>query len=169
MDVEHKWLPNEGVDWKNGNIDPNERAITSHCSGFVAAVCYKFNVYILEPPDHPQEYLANAQFVWLRDHGARSGWIAVNSPKEGQELANQGLLVVVTYDNPMSHKPGHIAVIRPCEKNDELLSMEGPQIIQSGLHNYSSVSLKVGFKYHYDAWVNDTNYQVRFYAHKLDN
>jgi len=167
MDVEHNWLPKEGIDWKTGKFDPNERAMSSHCSGFVAAVCNNFNIYILRPPDHPQEYLANAQFDWLRDHGATYGWMLVNTPDKAQQLANQGLLVVVTYKNPQYHKAGHIAIVRPYEKNEELIHEEGPQIIQSGMQNYSSTSLKIGFKHHPDAWVSDTDYQVQFYAHKI--
>lgn len=167
MDVEDNWLSKEGVDWKTGKADSDEVSLSSHCSGFVAAVCYKFNIYILRPPEHSQEYLANAQFEWLRDHGAAYGWTTVDTPKQAQDLANQGFLVVVTYENPVPHKSGHIAIIRPCEKDEDLLSDEGPQVIQAGMHNYSSISLKHGFKYHPKAWVSDTDYQVQFYAHKV--
>lgn len=165
MDVESRWLPHQPIYWEDGSNDSTKREIASHCSAFVAAVAYKTNTYILRPPDHSEVLLANAQAEWLEKHGSAYGWEKVENPLEAQDFANRGMLVVVAFKNANAHKPGHIAVVRPSDKSIELINDEGPQIVQAGLHNYNSTSVKVGFKYHPNAWTNANEYQVQFYAH----
>lgn len=167
MDVENHWLPHQPIHWVDGSSDATGREIASHCSAFVAAVAYQANIYMLRPPDHSEVLLANAQAEWLEKHGSAYGWEKVKNPLEAQELANQGMLVVVAFKNANAHKPGHIAVVRPSDKSIELIKDEGPQIVQAGLHNYNSTSVKVGFKYHPNAWTNANEYQVQFYAHTI--
>lgn len=166
MNVEHHWLPETPIDWKTGEQSPDERSISSHCSAFVAAICYKKNIYILRPPEHSQLLLANAQCAWLEQHGAKFGWMVVSNPMEAQKLANNGVLVVVCYKSPNSHRPGHIALIRPSEKSCESLFAEGPQIAQAGAKNYNSVSLRTGFEHHPGAWITAAEYKVKFYRHE---
>jgi hypothetical protein len=57
----------------------------------------------------------------------------------------QGNLVVVVYESPDAHKPGHIAIVRPAARPRRLLDENGPSIIQAGEKNYNSTSTKVGF------------------------
>ncbi|MFX7052567.1 hypothetical protein ABTH91_21265, partial [Acinetobacter baumannii] len=65
--VVEKWLAGHHINWETGEPDnPNAtKEIKTHCSAFVAAACKQLNIYILRPPQHAQELLANAQFDWL--------------------------------------------------------------------------------------------------------
>ena len=72
--------------------------------------------------------------------------------------------MVATYKNHHDDKPGHIAVLRPSDKEVASIREEGPQITQAGGTNYRSVALKVGFAGHPAAW---NRQEVRFYAHAV--
>lgn len=147
FDVEHHWLASEYVNWETGDPQQQPESIKkSHCSSFVAVVAKKLGIYILRPPQHPEENLANAQNGWLEKYGREYGWEPVAKALKAQELANEGYLVVASYENPNRHKPGHIAVVRPFTKSEAQIEEEGPQIIQAGEYNYNSTSVKVGFK-----------------------
>jgi hypothetical protein len=166
MDVEHLWLSGHYVDWKTGA--PRERAVTdgkshTHCSAFVAAACQRLNVYILRPPDHSETQLANAQADWLREEGAKTGWKPVRDGVRAQHLANRGVIVVAVYKSHDPKKSGHIAIVRPDAKGDDKIRVEGPQVIQAGMTNHQSTSLKEGFRHHPDAW---SKQEVRYYAHE---
>ena len=168
MNVESLWLAHEHINWETGEPDrggeyegPNKH---THCSAFAAASAKKFGVYLLRPPDHGQELLANAQAGWLASSAARDkGWRPVSGDQEAQSLANRGELVLVVFANPDSHEPGHIAIVRPAEKSAATLQRNGPQIIQAGNHNHSSISVRVGFSSHAGAWPGG----VKYYAHSL--
>ncbi len=166
MHVEELWLPGGRVAWKTGRPlddgDSNGKRHT-HCSAFVAAACARLNVYILRPPEHSTVLLANAQYRWLSREGRAEGWRPVGHPVEAQQLANQGLLVVATYKE-RGRRPGHIAIVRPCNKSIAAIEQDGPQIIQAGATNYRSTNLARGFRRHPAAW-NDE--RVRFYCHEL--
>ena len=164
MDVEHHWLAGAHVDWRTGDPDRGT-PFKSHCSVFVAAACERLGVYILRPPDHGQVHLASAQQEWLRAEGAAHGWRPVGSPYEAQRLANQGQVVVAVYGSPDPAKPGHIAVVRPSEKSPATIGVEGPQIIQAGAENWSSTSLREGFRHHRGAWQSARQFAVEFFAH----
>jgi hypothetical protein len=137
----------------------------THCSAFVAAAAREFDIYILRPPEHPQVLLANAQYDWLEQEGAKRGWKPLETAEEAQRYANEGWLVVATYKNHHDDKPGHIAIVRPSDKREAALREEGPQITQAGGTNYRSVALRVGFAGHPAAW---GRHEVRFYAHAVD-
>ena len=109
--------------------------------------------------------LANAQYDWLADEGAKRGWKPLATPEEAQRLANDGWFVVATYKNHHDDKPGHIAIVRPSDKGVAAINAEGPQITQAGGKNYRSVALEVGFSGHPAAW---GRHEVRFYAHPVD-
>ena len=168
MNVESLWLAHEHVNWETGEPDrggtyegPNKH---THCSAFAAAAAKQLDVYLLRPPEHGQQLLANAQAAWLASDAAKNrGWHSVNGGSEAQLLANRGELVVAVYTNPDMQEPGHIAIVRPSEKSARLLLHDGPQIIQAGNHNHSSTTVRVGFSNHAGAWPGS----VRYYAHHL--
>jgi len=167
MHVDKLWLAGRYVNWKTGAA--LDKAVTdgkphTHCSAFVAAACERLDIYILRPPDHSESLLANAQFDWLSDKGAKHGWSPVKTAKEAQELANKGMLVIATFKSHDPKKSGHIAIVRPSAKSDEAITSDGPQIIQAGLHNRVSASLKTGFSSHPEAWGKG---EVRYYAHAV--
>jgi hypothetical protein len=167
MDVEHHWLPGVPVNWKSG--EPTGKAPTgngkhTHCSAFAAEACRRLGVYILRPPEHSQELLANAQYDWLFDAGKSEGWRQVKEPTMAQHDANQGFLVVAVYKEKDPKRPGHIAIVRPSTKSAQEIAAEGPQITQAGGHNANSTSLKHGFANHPDAWGKQ---KVRYFEHKL--
>lgn len=168
LDVESHWPAGVHVKWDTGVPDgrpENSPGKHTHCSAFVAAAARSLGVYILRPPEHPQVLLANAQYDWLEQDGARQGWKPLGSPEEAQRYANEGWLVVAAYKNHHDDKPGHIAIVRPSDKRESALREEGPQITQAGGTNYRSVALSVGFAGHPSAW---GRHEVRFYAHAVD-
>ena len=168
MDVERKWLAHEHVNWQTGEPDrggENEGPGThTHCSAFAAAAAAKFDVYLLRPPQHGQVLLANAQADWLASEaGSQAGWRKVSGALEAQRLANQGKLVLVLYQNPDRHVPGHIAVVRPSIKSAKALEENGPEITQAGEHNHAKTNVRLGFENHPRAWPDG----VVYYIHNL--
>lgn len=165
MHVEILWLPGQYVQWKTG--EPTNKPVTdnkphTHCSAFAAAACQRLDVYLLRPPEHSTQYLANAQYDWLKNEGTKKGWKAVDSAWQAQQFANQGQIVVAVYQESDPKKHGHIALVRPSTKSKTKVQQEGPQIIQAGMDNLVSASLAEGFKHHKNAWASGS---VRFYAH----
>ncbi len=167
--VDHLWLAGWHVDWRTGAADrpePGGPEARTHCSAFVAAVAERLGAYILRPPEHPQSLLANAQMGWLGRDGGQSGWQPVADA--AQHLANTGMLVVAAFQNPDSHRPGHIAVIRPSLKTAAELAGEGPQETQAGAMNALSTTIASGFRRHRGAWDPDGTGAIRYYAHAVD-
>jgi len=167
MQVEQLWLPSLSVNWRtgrpDGRIDTGKGAHT-HCSAFAAAAAEKLGVYLLHPPEHSADLLANAQQDWLHADGTNFGWQAVSSPQAAQHLANEGQLVLVTCKNSNPEASGHIAILRPSTKSEAEIRAEGPQIIQAGGHNYASTSTKQGFKYHPGAFEKG---ELLYFVHPL--
>jgi len=170
MHVEKLWLAKEHVNWETGEAD---RPATyegpgkaTHCSAFAAAVGERLNVYMLRPPDHSQILLASAQAEWFHEtQGINAGWKALEGPDHdrwAQELANQGNLVVIVYESPDPHKPGHIVIVRPSDKSQDDLHKDGPQIAQAGTDNYSSSIAARSFVHHPGAWPNGVHYYWHF-------
>ncbi len=164
MAVETHWLPGRRVDWRTGEPIAGRPGKT-HCSAFAAAACDRLGLYLLRPPEHRQQNLANAQARWLEREGRRLGWRPVSSPQEAQDLANEGQAVLVLWANPDPHKSGHIALVRPFQQPDATLQAEGPQIIQAGGTNAASISVRQGFRRHRGAWTDALRHHLRFYAH----
>ena len=168
MNVESLWLANEHVNWETGEPDrgadyegPGNH---THCSAFAAAAAKKLGVYLLRPPEHGQLLLANAQAAWLAGSGgAKAGWRRVASMQQAQHLANEGTLVLVLYQNPDAHVPGHIAIVRPSDKGAKTLAENGPEVIQAGEHNHAKIGVRIGFENHPGAWPDG----VVYYAHTL--
>lgn len=168
LDVENHWPAGVHVKWDTGVPDGRPEASSgkhTHCSAFVATAARSLGIYILRPPEHPQVLLANAQYDWLEQEGAKRGWKYLETAGEAQRYANEGWLVVATYRNHHDDKPGHIAIVRPSDKGETALREEGPQITQAGGTNYRSTALKIGFAGHPAAW---NRHEVRFYAHAVD-
>jgi len=168
MHVESLWLAGEHVNWESGEPDRDAgfegEDNHTHCSAFAAAAAKRLGVYLLRPPEHSQQLLASAQAEWLAgEAGRQAGWRSVSDMRMAQRLANQGNLVLVVYQNPDKHVPGHIAIVRPSEKSAQALDDDGPEVIQAGQHNHEKISVRIGFENHPGAWPDG----VRYYVHSL--
>ena len=169
-DVTQRWLSGWHADWRTGEADraePGGPEAKTHCSAFVAAMAECVGVYVLRPPEHPQNLLANAQMRWLRDHGAEQGWQTLPSYVDAQTAANRGELVLEAFANPNPHKPGHIAIVRPSEMTRDELDRDGPQETQAGGPNALSVSTASGFRHHRGAWTPDGGGELQYYVHSV--
>lgn len=167
MHVENRWLAGHHVHWETGLPDgrPYEKpGAHTHCSAFVAAAAYRLGIYILRPPEHSQVLLANAQVDWLRREGGPQGWRKLKTGQQAQKLANEGYFVVAAYKTLNPQKPGHIVVVRPSERNDETLREQGPQIIQASKQNFSSTTVREGFRYHPGAFERG---KILYFAHAI--
>jgi hypothetical protein len=168
LHVEELWLSGQHVNWQTGEPDdPSaEQDIHTHCSAFVAAACAKKNVYILRPPDHSIQLLANAQYDWLQSNEAKKmGWVKIESDgvyEKSQVLANKGYFVVSTCKNKDPKLPGHIALVRPAEITTGQLAESGPMLISAGTHNFNYISLKSAFGSHLSGWPEK---EILFYYH----
>ena len=164
--VDHLWLPHEHVHWETGKLDndPYGRPAATHCSAFVAAFSKDLGVYVLRPPDHALTLLANAQMRWLSYDGASAGWRRLPDATAAQRSANQGNLVVAAFENPDSHRPGHIAFVRPGLPDAAKLAAEGPDVTQAGGTNAISIPLARGFSHHPGAWPGG----IRFFEHAIN-
>jgi len=164
MDVEHHWLNHHRVDWKTGHeVRSGFQQKDTHCSAFAAAASYRLHVYLLRPPEHSQEMLANGQGRWLAsEKSRREGWEPVTA-QEAQRRANLGEFVVGVYVEADPHTHGHIVVIRPAEKTTAELAQDGPQDAMAGVNNYSSRPVAQSFGSHPNAWPDG----IRYYAHKV--
>jgi len=168
MEVDKLWLPGAIVDWKTGL--PTGQAIKdakskhTHCSQFVAAATERLGIYVLRPPEHGVVLLANAQFDWLpSDGGMKAGWVVLKDATAAQAAANDGRLVLASLKNPDPTKSGHIAIVRPGNKDAELLAKDGPDIMQAGGTNALRTTLRKGFGNHKQEYD-----QIAFYAHVVE-
>src|ERR1700712_3480043 len=154
LNVENGWIAGQHVNWEDGVSDHPDATSGNHthCSAFVAAACKKLDIYILRPPEHKQELLANGQFAWLKgSEAAADGWKPVNDNNPyltAQKLANKGMVVVAICENPDSKKPGHAALVMPAEMSMDKMEEGGPFCIMAATHNFNKISLKNGFKSH---------------------
>ena len=170
MKVETHWLAHEHVNWETGEADRPATYVgpdkATHCSSFAAAVGERLNVYMLRPPQHPQQLLASAQAQWFHgSDGLDKGWkelTGAGHERWAQELANQGNLVVIVYESPDPHKPGHIIVVRPSEKSAAALQKDGPEIAQAGTTNHNDSVAAHSFGSHPGAWPDGVHYYWHF-------
>ena len=167
MGVESKWIAGEHVYWDTGlptSVPETSPGKHTHCSAFVAAAAKNLGVYILRPPEHGQKLLANAQNEWLAEEGAARGWVKLADADHAQAAANRGQLVVASYHNHHDDRPGHIAIVRPGNKTAEQMAAEGPDVIQAGAVNKTSISLRDAFAGHPAAW---RDHEIVYYAHDV--
>ena len=166
QNVENLWLAYQHVDWKTGQPDdPNNTKAKTHCSAFVASACYQAGIYILRPPEHKQALLANAQADWLAsENGKNEGWRKIDSNilEMAQILANDGYIVVASYKNNDTTKPGHIALVFPALVVSDSVTENGPKTIQAGKINATDIYLKQGFQKHLTNW-NEVTDIITFY------
>jgi hypothetical protein len=171
MDVERLWQHGYRIDWRTGIADGQPETAPgghTHCSAFAAAVAERLGVYLLRPPEHGQNWLANAQERWLNSPAA-SGWTRIGRVGDpgvslyAVALANTGRLVVAVYFQPPrpimlgeQERSGHIAIVRPSEKPPALIEREGPDVIQAATTNYRSIPLRDGFAAHKTGWTAGT-------------
>ena len=165
--VETLWQHGFHVDWRTGvSKGPLETTpgAHTHCSVFAAAVAERLGVYLLRPPEHGQDFLADAQERWLNSPAA-AGWNRIGrladsgASQRAVALANQGKLVLAIYFQPpketavgLKEESGHIAIVRPSDKPAALIESEGPDETQAGVQNHRLVALRDGFRSHRQAW-----------------
>ena len=168
-DVEHLWAKHRHVNWETGApdrpADYKGHEAATHCSAFAAAMGERLGVYLLRPPAHAQELLANAQTAWFGSMPGRSaGWYPVDTPEQAQALANQGKLVVVSYPSPDPHRAGHIGIVRPdARRTLEQITENGVMITQAGDRNDLRISERQAFRWHRGAWPGG----VKYFAHEV--
>lgn len=172
MDVLHKWQAGRHINWQTGEPDDPDATsgIKTHCSAFVAVACEQQGIYILRPPQHRQELLANAQVKWLTSNQAKDfGWhsITKNILSEAQKMADEGYIVVACAQNPDRHKPGHIALVMPADISLEQLRLNGPLMIQSSTVNSVNTWFREAFRHHIADWNAPAADVLFFYNDKL--
>ena len=168
MNVESLWLAHEHVNWETGEPDRGASyegpGMHTHCSAFAAAAAKKFGIYLLRPPEHGQNLLANAQYDWLASEaGLQAGWRPAGGMREAQRLANEGSFVLAVFQNPDAHTPGHAAIVRPSKRAMEALLADGPELIQAGQHNHNRINARVAFENHPGAFPDG----IRYFVHGI--
>jgi hypothetical protein len=76
MDVEALWLAHQHVNWetREGGAEYEGPRQARALQWLAAAAAKRLGVYLLRPPEHGQQLLANAQAKWLgRPEGQESG------------------------------------------------------------------------------------------------
>jgi hypothetical protein len=162
MNVERLWLSGRDVDEKTGatrNTPVIKDGSLTHCGAFVAAACARLGVDLPRPGARTE---ADAVCDWLGAEGRSHGWKSIKDPVEAQKRANAGEVVVAAFKAADPAGGGHVALVRPSTKTERAVREEGPQVIQAGLENFRSASLKTGFRHYPEAWPRG----VQFFAHE---
>ena len=161
MNVERLWLSGRDVDEKTGATrktpDIKDGSLT-HSGAFVAAACARLGVDLPRPGARTEADVSD----WLGAEGRSHGWKSIKDPIEAQKRANAGEVVVAAFKAADPAGGGHVALVRPSTKTKRAVREEGPQVIQAGLENFRSTSLKTGFRHHPEAWPRG----VQFFAHE---
>ena len=180
-----RWRSGYHIVWQTGQqnvFQSGGPAAETHCSAFAAAVGLMLDIYVLRPPDHGQEFLADAQADWLRGVGTTpgptaedSGWLPLGTGSDGgvpaaAAAAGAGQLVLAIYHAPpvtdpngtVEQKSGHVCIVRPQPPGwQEATPLN---VMSVGEESWTSVSIKVAFQDHPAAWPA----RVYFYAHDTD-
>jgi hypothetical protein len=187
LPVEENWIASHPIVWQTGQqngpdgLGPEAH---THCSALVAAIALDLDIYILRPPNHAQELLANAQMDWLSGSlsypgpsAAEASWQDLGSSDEDRALenavaaANAGRLVIAGYRqppvvDPVSGKsvntPGHVVVVRP--QADAIPAALGPLVTMADTTNWRSIRMANAFAAHPGAWPG----AIRLFAHDTD-
>ena len=186
LPVTTRWIHHHHVVWQTGQQNAPEGQgpeAETHCSAFVAAAALMLDVYILRPPNHSQELLANAQADWLAGEGGfagpsavDSGWIGLGASGDDGALAaavaaaNQGRLVVGVYKAPPVRKSdgrlhqvsGHICIVRP--QTPGSIGDDGPRVVSVADVNRPDTPMRTAFHAHPAAWPN----KVQLFARATD-
>ena len=180
LPVTTRWLSGHHVVWQTGQqnvLQGGGPAAETHCSAFVAAVALMLDIYLLRPPNHGQEFLADAQADWLNGTGDApgptakgTGWIVlgtadiVAAKAAAAERAGRGQLVLAIYHappDPGTGQPvsGHVCIVltqQPPQDDQSTLN-----VMSVGEHNWPKVEIETAFRDHPLAWPS----RVHFYAH----
>jgi hypothetical protein len=129
LPVATRWLHRHRVVWQTGQQNAPEGTgpmAHTHCSAFVAAVALMLDIYLLRPPFHSQQGLANAQADWMAGTGGHkgptaldSGWMPLGASGDDVALtdaitaAGAGQLVVAMYRAPHLNSMGMCASCDP--------------------------------------------------------
>lgn len=182
LKVEEKWQKGEIINCKTSEIIEEytgEHKKTgrrvNHDGCFVYAALSSLNIPKDSLPPHPEfdtgfiPLLTNKQADWYETEGNKHGWNYIkNKDREdnftqAQKLANQGYLVIAIYKNINPKRVGHTAIVIPSDKDIEKIKKDGPEIAQAGTNNFSSCSLKKGFRNKKDAFKNN---EIKVYYYK---
>lgn len=163
LNVERKWQKGSVINCKTGETlleetekyDSPKLKRLSHCSCFAYAASKALglpNKSLLPHPEGDKEFvpaLSNKQAEWLETEGVKNGWSYIKTANrddgfvQAQKFANQGHFVVSVYKNANPQKEqGILQLLFQVVK----IKLEGPDIAQAGTSNFSSGSLKKGFK-----------------------
>jgi len=184
LNVEEKWQKGTIINCKTGEtlLEETEKQASpklkrlTHCSCFAYAASTALglpNKALLPHPESDEEFipaLPNKQAQWLETEGIKNGWNYIKSKDrddnfiQAQKFANQGYFIVSTYKPTNPKRAGHIAVVIPSNKDIEKIKLEGPDIAQAGINNFSSGSLKKGFKNKKNAFKDN---EIKFYYYKV--
>jgi len=184
LNVEKKWQKGNVINCMTGETfleetekyDPPKLKRLTYCSCFAYATSKALglpNKALLPHPENNKEFvptLSNKQIEWLETEGIKNGWNYIKTENrdenftQAQKFANQGYFVLATYKNANPKRVGHIAVVIPSNKNIEKIKLEGPDIAQAGTNNFSSGSLKKGFKGKKNAFKDN---EIKFYYYKM--
>jgi hypothetical protein len=181
--IETRWISGHHIVWQTGqqngpdNVGPDGH---THCSALVAAIALYLDIYILCPPNHRQQLLANAQIDWLMasrrfpgPSAEESGWRALGSSASETNLesavaaANMGKLVVGGYrqspDGTTGHtRPGHVVTVHP--QSPSFSMSDGPLVAMAGQRNWYSIHMKRAFHSHPAAWPGE----IHLFAHNTE-
>ena len=187
LPVEANWIAGHHIVWQTGQQNgPDGEGVEdhTHCSAFVAAVALYLDIYVLRPPQHPQELLASAQVAWLAGTATfpgptaqHVGWRDLGKSGDAGALsiavaaANAGQLVIAGYQefpktDPVTRKrtekSGHIVVVRP--QSGPIPESTGPLVISAGERNWQSIHMREPFSGHPGAWPDN----IRLFALSTD-
>ena len=180
LPVATRWVHRHRIVWQTGQQNAPEGVgpmAHTHCSAFVAAGALMLDIYLLRPPFHSQQGLANAQADWLAGTGGHkgptaldSGWVPLGASGDDTALtdavtaAGAAQLVVAIYRaRPAPQQHGHVCIVRPSGVRlppDDA----GPDVISVGDVNRSRTSMRRAFHAHSGAWPN----AIQLYAHHTD-
>lgn len=183
LPIKKQWTAGHHIVWQTGQQNGPDNAGRddhTHCSALVAAIALYLDIYILRPPNHQQQLLANAQIDWLTasrtfagPSAKDSGWTALGCALNKIDLesavaaANMGKLVVAGYRQPSDAttghtRPGHIVIVRP--QSPSFCISDGPLVAMAGQRNWYSIHMKAAFDAHPGAWPC----QIHLFAHDTD-
>jgi hypothetical protein len=170
FNIYQKWIRGKDCDIYTGehHNQPHSFSNVTYCSLFVAHIARHLNIYLPAPPFYKRYFLATRQCRWLFEQGKMRGWKKV-SFIQAQDYANEGYFTLACSLNDQPNKPGHIAVVRPAFKLPFKLLIEGPQILNVGWYNNSSISAKEGFKKQKDPFKRDKSIYYFTYLKELKN
>jgi hypothetical protein len=176
LPIETEWIAGHHVVWQTGQQDgPAGEGFENHthCSAFVAAVALYLDIYVLRPPHHTQELLANSQMDWFAGNSfpgptaSQSGWRTLGKAgapggvEEAVTAANTGKLVIAGYRQPPvdgHQRSGHIVLVRP---QDPPSTPAATLVTMAGHRNWREIRVENAFASHPGAWPDKIGFFVR--------